>query len=235
LSKDWPKAVLLDFFGTVVQEDFVLPICRKIAAASAIKARPDEIRITWSEMYYRQCAQLNGSRYRLQREMELSIIDNLLGRFEADLSCHALGQELFQGWSSPSFFSESKTVLAAIKIPMAVISNIDNTELHMALQNLDLKFNHVITSEDCRYYKPHPEIFRKTLSLLDLTAVDVLFVGDSLHTDVLGAKNAGIPVLWINRKGQLPGPDDPVPDFTASDLNGLIDILKTGNPPGAAN
>ncbi len=235
MSINWPKAVLLDFFGTVVQEDFVLPICRKIAAASAINARPDEIRAAWSEMYYRQCALLNGTGYRLQRDMELSIIDSLLNQFEADLSCRTLGQELFQGWAFPELFSESKTVLAKIKIPIAVISNIDNTELHAALDNLNLKFNQVITSEDCGYYKPHPEIFRKALSLIRLPARDVLFVGDSLHTDVQGAKNAGIPVLWINRNGQLPGPDSPVPDFTASDLTGLVDVLEAGNPPGAEN
>ncbi|NPV56526.1 MAG: HAD family hydrolase, partial [Anaerolineae bacterium] len=49
--------------------------------------------------------------------------------------------------------------------------------------------------------KPHPEIFN--IALAPFGAVDrsrVVMVGDLLGADVLGARNAGIGSIWINRR-----------------------------------
>ncbi len=51
-------------------------------------------------------------------------------------------------------------------------------------------------------------------------------VGDSLRNDVRGAKNQGIKVLWINRKGRVTSSSNIEPDFVASDLTGVLNILS---------
>ena len=69
--------------------------------------------------------------------------------------------------------------------------------------NLGLSFDSVVTSEDCRSYKPRKEIFEKALDLMGVDAEEVVHIGDSFSSDVLGAYNAGIDGIWINRKGRV--------------------------------
>ncbi len=45
--------------------------------------------------------------------------------------------------------------------------------------------------------KPDPAIYRMALNMLNAPPSRVLAIGDSLHTDIAGAKSAGIDSLWI--------------------------------------
>jgi HAD superfamily hydrolase (TIGR01509 family) len=118
-------------------------------------------------------------------------------------------------------------VLAQCRIPVCLVSNIDNAELESALRHNDLAFDRVVTSEDCKAYKPRGETFERALALLDLSAAEVLHVGDSLGSDVRGAKAHGIRVLWINRRGRRAPTGHAAPDFEATDLRGLLSFLKS--------
>jgi FMN phosphatase YigB (HAD superfamily) len=88
-----------------------------------------------------------------------------------------------------------------------------------------LHFSDVVTSESCRSYKPRVDIFLKALSMIGLSNNEVLHIGDSYQNDVLGAKAAGIPSLWINRKKKTLRPEDPAPEFVARTLKGVLDFL----------
>jgi FMN phosphatase YigB (HAD superfamily) len=86
-----------------------------------------------------------------------------------------------------------------------------------------LSFTHIVTSESCRAYKPRVEVFYEALSLLGIPNEEALVVGDSYTNDVLGAKAASIPVLWINRKNRVLGRKDEAPDYVSSDLYGIVE------------
>ena len=131
----------------------------------------------------------------------------------------------FDYWASPTVFPETKRVLRRCDLPVCVVSNIDNEDLRAALEHNRLAFELVVTSEDCRSYKPRGELFQRALSLLELPPDRVLHVGDSLHSDVRGAKALGIRVLWINRTGRAIPKDHPAPDYVSTDLTGLLDLL----------
>ena len=119
-------------------------------------------------------------------------------------------------------------MLERCDVPVCLVSNIDNAELRSALWNVGLSFDHVVTSEDCRSYKPRPEMFARALSVLELEPDEVLHVGDSFGSDVRGAHAVGIPVLWINRGGRPAPSADVTPDYVASDLTGLLAVLDGG-------
>jgi ribosomal protein S18 acetylase RimI-like enzyme len=110
------------------------------------------------------------------------------------------------------------------------VSNADNAELYSALVHCGLYFEYAVTSEDCRAYKPRPEIFCRALEMLDLPPCQVLHIGDSLRSDVRGAQAAGIPVLWINRQQRpIPGTKS-TPDYMAHDLTALSRLLEPKSP-----
>jgi 2-haloacid dehalogenase/putative hydrolase of the HAD superfamily len=120
-------------------------------------------------------------------------------------------------------------VLAACPVSVCVVSNTDDDDLQSALRHVGLRFDMVVTSEDCRSYRPRPEMFEKALSLLGLPAGEVLHIGDSIRSDIAGAKAAGIPMLWINPDGRQ-APAELTPDYVSRDLTGLLEFFEHGHP-----
>ena len=51
-------------------------------------------------------------------------------------------------------------------------------------------------------------------------------VGDSLTSDILGGKNAGITTVWVNPERRLPRPEI-VPDYEIESLAQLEALLET--------
>jgi FMN phosphatase YigB (HAD superfamily) len=83
-----------------------------------------------------------------------------------------------------------------------------------------------VTSQAVRAYKPRREPFDRALALLGLSAHQVIHVGDSFGSDMVGAHEVGIPTLWINRKRR----SQPIPDiagFITEDLRGLPALLAS--------
>ncbi len=61
----------------------------------------------------------------------------------------------------------------------------------------------MVTAEEVGTSKPNPVMFELTLERLGVTADEVVMVGDSWESDVVGAWNAGIRhIYWLNRYGE---------------------------------
>jgi 2-haloalkanoic acid dehalogenase type II len=227
MQKFSPQAILLDFYGTVVEEDdlCVGKICEQVAETSPLNPTIPEVGSYWNSIFSRMCTDSVGSSFRYQKDLEQTSLEQVLEHFETDLDSAELSQILIEYWANPTVFPESKPILFKCKMPICLVSNTDNAELNSALKHSDLSFDWVVTSEDCRAYKPRRETFDQALSLLGLRPADVLHVGDSIGRDVRGGKSLGMPVLWINRKNR-PMPPDDTPDYSALDLTGLADFLE---------
>ena len=219
-----PQAILLDFYGTVVEDDdpVVAAICQEIAAASRTQATADEIASSWWRTFQELCTASYGSGFRWQRDIERASLDLVLEQCDADVDAGELSARLYDYWSAPVAFLESLAVLTACPVPICLVSNIDTADLHAALAHLGIAFDYAVTSEDVRAYKPRREPFEQALALLGRSPHEVLHVGDSLSSDVMGARAVGIPVLWINRKRRIA----PVANLMAEDLRALPSILS---------
>lgn len=64
-------------------------------------------------------------------------------------------------------------------------------------------FKEVVNSEISGFLKPDKRIFDYTLKKINAECQDCIMIGDDLHADVLGAKNAGIDHVYFNRKNLL--------------------------------
>lgn len=56
----------------------------------------------------------------------------------------------------------------------------------------------MITSEEVKATKPHPDIFNALLGRLKVTASEAVMIGDYWKHDILGAHALGIKSIWIN-------------------------------------
>jgi putative hydrolase of the HAD superfamily len=62
----------------------------------------------------------------------------------------------------------------------------------------------VVTSAHVGAAKPEPAVFHRALELAGVDGADALHVGDSLDTDVAGARAAGIRAVLVQRAGEPP-------------------------------
>lgn len=84
---------------------------------------------------------------------------------------------------------------------------LSNTMLHSrSLQRIlskilpKFKFEFVLASSEYIFKKPHPRFFDVAIHRAQLAPSDMLYVGDTFDTDVVGANAVGMPVVWLNHK-----------------------------------
>jgi len=84
-------------------------------------------------------------------------------------------------------------------------------------------------SSDVGFRKPKSEIFQYMLQALNVEANEAIMVGDSIDTDVLGARNAGLRSIWLDVVATDSVSDSVKPDAVAGSLKDVLDIVYTWN------
>jgi len=67
-------------------------------------------------------------------------------------------------------------------------------------------FEHVVASGSLGFTKPDPRIFVHACELFGISPARTAYVGDRLETDAIGAANAGLTGVWIDRASSA-GPE----------------------------
>ena len=108
---------------------------------------------------------------------------------------------------------------------MHLCSNGFHEVQYRKLQSCGLKdyFDTIILSEDAGANKPSPLFFDYALQQTGTHRDSTLMIGDNFHTDILGAKRAGLATAYFNRYPEYPAPE-PV-DYEVTSLLQLKDIL----------
>jgi putative hydrolase of the HAD superfamily len=106
------------------------------------------------------------------------------------------------------FFDDALPGLArlAARFPLYAVTN-GNADL--ATVGVAQHFKGSLSSRELGIGKPDVRIFHLACERLGVLPAQVLHVGDDLHLDVHGARDAGLQALWLHRpdhpKGELPG------------------------------
>ena len=88
-------------------------------------------------------------------------------------------------------------------------------------------FAEVFISQELGYNKPAKEFFDACFSKIpDFDPQKAIMVGDSLTSDILGGKNAGLRTCWVNPT-HAPGRADIVPDYEIEGLSMLPELLSS--------
>lgn len=111
---------------------------------------------------------------------------------------------------------------------IAIASNTDRQIIEHTLRQLEIAFDVVVTAEDCRAYKPAPEVMQRLLERLGEPAHRVLHVAGGYRYDIPTAHALGCRTAWINRTVQ-PTAFAVQPDFVWRDLWSFADSRATGS------
>ncbi len=124
-------------------------------------------------------------------------------------------------------FEFSISILSSLKQHF-VIGAITNGNAQVEHTSIGKYFDFVVTAEEVGVSKPHSEMFVRASSLANIDLANILHVGDSVKTDVLGAMNAGCQAVWYNSQRQ-PWPGDQNPQHVIHCLTELPAILNINN------
>lgn len=118
-------------------------------------------------------------------------------------------------------------------IRQGIITNsfVGNARVILDNSKLIHHFKAIVDCGEVQAYKPMPELFEKTLALLDVTPSETLFVGDEYYADMVGAKRLQFTTVWINhREDSLDelvakyGPEN-TPDYVTKTIAEFAELL----------
>lgn len=215
------KAVFADFYGTIVHEDgeVIKRISREIYDTGKAKSQAEIGSYWWSEFQTSFIAAY-GDKFKTQRTLEYQSLNKTIQYFDSTADADALSNLMFEHWQQPPIFEEAKQFFNDCPVPIYIVSNIDRDDIMKAIEFHGLNPAGVFTSEDARSYKPRRELFELALKETVLLPEQVVHIGDSLNSDVMGATTAGIDAVWVNRGGRN------VPDGVTAIAN-LLELFET--------
>jgi FMN phosphatase YigB (HAD superfamily) len=180
-------ALSFDLFGTLVTAD--RPSEPWDAVATALAARSVQVPDGWEDAY--RSAHRDYDRGReapLDEHVRLALASRGI-----EVTEETATEAVLDAFDSPVTVREGAigaVDAAAQRGPVAICSNCSVPGLvERTLERADIEtrsdhsFDAVITSVDCGWRKPHPNIFESTADALDVTLADLVHVGDDARTD----------------------------------------------------
>lgn len=215
-----PDGIFLDLYGTLTTGDreAVERTCARIVADTGLPLTAGELSVVWGERFLTALESCSGDSFLTLAELEGRTLVETLAAYGRAADPGPYVGMLVEYWRHPPLQPEVGDFFAAFKYPVCIVSNADRTDAEAALAGHGLRVEALVTSEDTRSYKPDPRIFEVALQRTGWRRERVMHVGDSLHSDVAGARAAGLCAGWLNRAQRIHDIGTASPDHEFSDL-----------------
>lgn len=117
--------------------------------------------------------------------------------------------------------------LATSELRLSFLSNFTPRMLgsNLARSGLTARFDHALSTDQAKTYKPDPRAYRLGTEALGLRPEQILFVAHA-GWDAAGAKAYGYPTFWVNRADLPPDELGTMPDGVGRDLSDLVRFIE---------
>ncbi len=202
-------AVLFDLDNTLWDRD------------AAIRATGRLLYETWPAVRAATSAEEAEARFAAFDERGLAGRERLIARTLEEWPGIGLSHEALAEWylkASRSVLPQDPDVppllhdLNAAGVPWGIVTNGPSSGQHLTIRSRGLEglTGCVIVSEEAGSRKPDPAMFRLALECLGVPpSRDVLFVGDDVAADMVGAKGVGLSTAWVSNGQSWPDDLDP--------------------------
>jgi len=215
------KAVFFDLYNTLVsyappREELEARILKDLG----IEVSPETFRrplVVADEFIYREHARSPLSKR--SKEETIALYAQYQGIVLREAGIDA-SQQLIAGilskWQQVDFkmvlFDDvipALTHLGELGLILGLISNVDR-DITPLCQELGLSalLQVVVTSQEAGFNKPQPEIFQEALKQAGVSSSEAIYVGDQYQIDVVGANEAGMQGVLLDRGGYFEGITD---------------------------
>lgn len=196
------KALFFDVDDTLL--DFSL------CSHAALSKTFNDFNMEYNDTIYKLFYDIDNRLWLKQKQELISVQDVLNLRFKQLFSCLNLDTDniAFQSKFQINLSKEHALEPGAIEIIQYLnlkykLYVTSNGILSMQLSRLKLAgllpyFSDLFVSDDIGYSKPNVHFFNECLKRCNLHSNEILFVGDSLEADMLGANYSDIDACWYN-------------------------------------
>lgn len=214
------KALAFDAF-TIFDPRPVFQACEQAAPG-----RGAQLADLWrTRLFEYQWLRALGGQYRDFLACARGGLDFAAQSLKIELPEHAR-DTLVQGFLQLRAWPDVAPALAGLKRSgkrLALLSNATPAMLRAGIENSGLQqsFDHVISTDRIRTFKPDPRAYQLGIDALALEKSQILFVAFA-GWDVAGAKWFGYPTFWNNRQGAAAEGLDVQPDGAGATLTDLV-------------
>ncbi|MFH1400644.1 MAG: HAD family hydrolase [Nanoarchaeota archaeon] len=192
------KAVIFDCWGTLFYSGLSKGGWRRFAAAIGMDFDSDPVLMRALEKH------MMLSRFRSEAEA-VRVSAQRSGFALSDARIRRAVAVLKGGDRGLHAFRDALPALRRLKkrYALAILTNttMSSFDALTSKYDLDRYFDVILTSFDVGLLKPDPAFFRLAAKRLGVSVKDVVMVGDSIASDMVGARNAGMRGILIDRKG----------------------------------
>jgi 2-haloacid dehalogenase len=144
---------------------------------------------------------------------------------------------LMNAWLQLRCWPEVPAALSSLKrsgFRLAFLSNMSSPMLEAGIRNsgLETMFDHVLSTDRVRVFKPDPRAYRMASDALHLPTSEITFAA-SAGWDAAGARAFGFQTFWVNRMNQHPEELEFAADAVGSSLDDLVGWIMTKQVPRA--
>ncbi|HAL49454.1 MAG: HAD family hydrolase [SAR202 cluster bacterium] len=224
------KAITFDLDGTLWDYDTVMR--RSMAYALGELGKHDSIAASRLDV-----DRMVGICEMVTREMVPPVVDLGLVRLEAfkrtlvevdrrddELAERINAVYLRHRFSNVEFYADALPALEDLgrRYNLGALSNGNSRPDLIGIGHM---FRFSVMSQDHGVAKPDPRIFEIAVDQAGCAAHEMLHVGDDVEHDILGAVNAGVRAVWVNRNG-AERPDTIDGTRVVANLTQLIGMLE---------
>lgn len=82
---------------------------------------------------------------------------------------------------------------------IGIVSNTDTSPLKWNLDDARMSFDLIVTSQSAQAYKPNKRVFGEAIVKWQISAENIVHIGDSPSEDIVPARELGMGTIWVNR------------------------------------
>ena len=213
--------ITFDCYGTLI--DWERGIRNAFAAEAAAARLPVDLDAALT-LYVEIEAAVEAAAYQSYRAVLTETARRIAARLGWPLPASRAGflADSMPGWLPFPDTNRALRRLAEAGYRLGILSNVDDDLLAWTRRHLAAFFEIVVTAQQAGSYKPAPRHF--TLARDLIAGRRWLHAAQSYFHDVVPARALGIPVAWINRKGEA-ARDGAKPDREFRTLGQLAEWL----------
>jgi 2-haloalkanoic acid dehalogenase type II len=189
------KAVLFDFWGTLVENGVWSPI-KQVKNILGIK-------LPFPEYVVRMERAMMASEFSGLKEAFIAVCNE----FEIEPNeekIDAIVGMWNKSWMLAHPYEEVIDILSTLKekYKLILVSNTDNISIEQVLEKFSLEnlFDKVYLSYQVGLIKTDKKFFKHVLSDLNLNVEECVMVGDSVQSDIMAAKQLGMKAILVDRR-----------------------------------
>jgi 2-haloacid dehalogenase len=230
------KALAFDLFGTLIDNTSI----RKIFPELNIRVDPKSFIEIWRTMHLQYAWLLTIlNRYESFDDLSIRALRFTAKIYRIDLT-EGQVRKLTEARMHLDAFPDSEKGLIKLKkvkgnnkiLVYSILSNSEAEKTNEILSNAGLKeyFDHVLSVESVRKYKPSKEAYEMVSEVLRIPLSEIVMISSN-SWDIAGAQSAGMLTCFIDRGDDSKRTSlkvDIKPDFSLPSINGLHEIIELG-------